>query len=64
MKSLETVEKAWIRVVGLPLHLWRHNVLKMIGDNCGGFLVLNKEITLRTKVLWSGFVTPQNLRVR
>ena len=53
MKSLETPEDVWIRVVGLPLHLWRHNVLKMIGDNCGGFLALDKEIALRTKVLWA-----------
>ena len=40
-------------MVGLSLHLWRHDVLKMIGDKCGGFLALNKETTLRTKVLWT-----------
>ena len=51
VKCLETIEEAWIRVVGLPLHLWRHDVLKMIGDNCGGFLAIDKETTSRTKVM-------------
>ena len=27
----ENVREAWIRVVGLPLHLWRLEVLKKIG---------------------------------
>ena len=39
-------------MVGLPLHLWRLDVLKMIGDNYGGFLALDKETALRTKILW------------
>ena len=52
MKSLEIVEKSWIKVVGLHLHLWRQDVLKMIGGNFGGFLSLYKETALRTKVLW------------
>ena len=46
----ENVREAWIRVVGLPLHLWRHEVLKKIGDNCGGFLAIDKETTLRVKI--------------
>ena len=53
VNSKETVEEVWIRVVGLPLHLWSREVLKMIGDNCGGFLAINKETTLRTKVSWA-----------
>lgn len=48
-KSL--VKEIWIRVVGLPLHMWTHDVLKMIGDGCGGFIAIDKETALGTKVL-------------
>ena len=48
MKSTEKAEEAWIGVVGLPLHLCRHEVLKKIGDNCGGFLAIDKATTIRT----------------
>ena len=53
MKSTEKAEEAWIGVVGLPLHLCRHEVLKKIGDNCGGFLAIDKATTIRTEVLWA-----------
>ena len=52
MDNKENVREAWIRVVGLPLHLWRHEVLKKIGD-CGGFLAIDKETALRVKVSWA-----------
>ena len=56
-----TMKEAWIRVVGLPLHLWTPEILhlwtpeilKKIGNACGGFLALDKETTLRTKVMWA-----------
>ena len=44
-----SVQEAWIRVVGLPLHLWTPEILKKIGDACGGFLVLDKV----TEVKWA-----------
>ncbi|WKA01617.1 hypothetical protein VitviT2T_019888 [Vitis vinifera] len=28
--------ETWVRVVGLPLHLWNREVFKLIGDGCGG----------------------------
>ena len=33
VKRKESVQEAWLRVVGLPLHLWTPRILKMIGDN-------------------------------
>ena len=30
-------EKAWVRVVGHPMHLWSRKILEKIGDACGGF---------------------------
>ena len=47
------VQEAWIRVVRLPLHLWTPEILKKIGDACGGFLALEKVTALRTKVMWA-----------
>ena len=52
VKSTEKIEEVLIRVVGLPLHLCRHEVLKKIGVSCGGFLAIDKGTTLRTEVLW------------
>ena len=53
VKKKEMVKEAWVRVVGLPLHLWTREVFRMVGDSCGGFIALDKETTLRTKVSWA-----------
>ena len=36
-------DEAWVRVVGLPLHLWSLEVFKRIGDGCGGFVVVDED---------------------
>ena len=36
-------KEAWVRVVGLPLHLWSREVFKRIGECCGGFVVVDEE---------------------
>ena len=51
VKRKESIKEAWLRVVGLPLHLWTPMILKMIG--CGGFLALDKDTALKTKILWA-----------
>ena len=51
VKRKNQFNKAWVRIVGLPLHLWTCDVLRMIGDGCGGYLATDKETTLRTDVL-------------
>ena len=40
-------------VVRLPLHLWTTEILKRIGENCGGFITINKDTTLKTQVIWA-----------
>ena len=47
------MEEAWVRVVGLPLHLWTRETLKQIGDGCGDFLKVDKETGLRTETSWA-----------
>ena len=36
-------EKAWVRVVGLPVHLWSRKIMEKIGDACGGFLAVDED---------------------
>ena len=38
---------------GLPLHLWREDILKKLGDRCGGFVVMDKETTHREDPRWA-----------
>ena len=39
-------KEVWVRVVGLPLHLWSREVFKRIGDCCGGFVAVDEETAL------------------
>ena len=50
VKSKNLVNEAWVRMVGLPLHLWTCEALKQIGNGCGGFLKVDTETTLRIEV--------------
>ena len=43
----------WIRVVGLPLHLWIGEILKKVGDSCGGFVALDEETTYKKDLQWA-----------
>ena len=35
-------KEAWVRVLGLPLHLWSLEVFKKVGDCCGGFIAVDE----------------------
>ena len=41
------------RVLGFLLHLWSWVVFKKIGDECGGFVVVDKDTTLMTNLHWA-----------
>ena len=47
------VQEAWIRVVRLPLHLWTPEILRKLGDACGGFVALDKDTEMKTEVKWA-----------
>ena len=36
-----SAKEVWVRVVGLPLHLWSTKIFKRIGDGCGGFVAID-----------------------
>ncbi|KAJ9683116.1 hypothetical protein PVL29_018914 [Vitis rotundifolia] len=35
--------EAWVRIVGLPVSLWDREILRRIGEECGGFLVVDSQ---------------------
>lgn len=52
MRRKQTGREAWIRVVGLPLHLWARDIIHRIRDSCGGLLEIDLERNLRTEFRW------------
>ena len=47
-QSCEHLKEVWVRVMGLPLHLWSREVFKKIGDCCGGFVAVDEStVTLK-----------------
>ena len=49
----EEDQEVWIRVVGLPLHLWTDQILEKIGNGCGGYIALDKDTTQRNDIRWA-----------
>ena len=43
----------WVRLLGLPLHLWSRPVLKRISDRCGGFIVADENTTFMSDLCWA-----------
>ena len=48
-----STNEVWVRVVGLPLHLWSTEVLKRIGDGCGGFVVADENSFSSSELQWA-----------
>ena len=46
-------KEVWVKVVGLPVHLWNQNVLKKIGDECGGFIEVDENTDFLAELLWA-----------
>ena len=53
MRSKGQYQEVWLRVVGLPLHLWTEEILVTIGDSCGGFVTMDEETSLLKNLLWA-----------
>ena len=46
-------EKAWVRVVGLPVHLWSRKILEKIGDVCDNFLKVDEDTNMLAELCWA-----------
>ena len=53
VKNKNLRKEAWVRVIGLPLHLWTSETLKQIGEGCGGFLKVDEETGMRSETSWA-----------
>ena len=63
-------EVAWVRLIGLPVHLWSRPILRRTGDRCGGFLAMDEDMAFmsnlqwaRIWVKWNGKTLPQFVEV-
>ena len=56
--------EVWIRVVGLPLHLWTGEILKKVGDNCGGFVARDEGTASKTELHWARILVKMNSNVK
>ena len=61
---------AWVRLLGLPLHLWIHLILKRIGDKCGEYDAVDENTACmidprraRIRVKWDGSTIPRSVVV-
>ena len=64
IRSRGVVQEAWIRVVGLPLHLWSPEILRRIGDACGGFVDEDKETVVKKEMKWARLLVKTEGKVR
>ncbi|WJZ82789.1 hypothetical protein VitviT2T_002517 [Vitis vinifera] len=46
-------KEVWVRVVGLPLHLWSSEVFERIGDGCGGFVAADEKSLDLSELQWA-----------
>ena len=55
-------KEAWVRVLGLPLHLWSHEVFIKIGDCCGGFVAMDEGLVNSVQIQWARILVRLNGR--
>ncbi|RVW33489.1 hypothetical protein CK203_096597 [Vitis vinifera] len=53
LKEGERSNEAWVRVVGLPVSMWDRDILRKIGDACGGFLAIDHQTEKMEDLQWA-----------
>ena len=46
-------KQVYVRVMGLPLHLWSREMFKKIGDGCGGFVAVDEDTASFRHLQWA-----------
>ena len=46
--------------MGIPLHLWTGEILKKVGDSCGGFVALDEETAFKMDLHWARIMVKMN----
>ena len=45
--------KVWVRILGLPLHLWGKALFKRLGEACGRFVTVDEDTMKRRNLQWA-----------
>ena len=53
LKAGSQTKEVWVRVVGLPFYCWSEEILKRIGDCCGGFVEVGGETKNVSQLQWA-----------
>ena len=46
----------WVRIFGLPLHLWGMSFFKSLGDACGRFVSVDEDTKERRNLQWARII--------
>ena len=49
-----------MRVVGLPVSLWDRDILRRIGEECGGFLAVDSQTEKLEELQWARILVKRN----
>ena len=49
-----------MRVVGLPVSLWERDILRRIGEECGGFLAVDSQTEKMEELQWARLLVKRN----
>ena len=58
-----SLKELWVRVLGLPLHLWGQEVFKKLRDHCEGCVTVDEDIALSSHLQWVRILVKYNRRV-
>lgn len=47
------MQEVWVRILGLPLHLWSVEVFRKLGNECGGFVSVDVDTSNHTNLQWA-----------
>ena len=51
---------AWVKIVGLPVFLWDSIILRRVGEECGGFLVVDSQTEKMEELQWAHILVKTN----
>ena len=60
LREGENKSEAWVRVVGLPVSLWEWDILRRIGEECGGFLAVDSQTEKMEELQWTWLLVKCN----
>ena len=56
----EKKSEAWVQIVGLPVSLWDRDILRRIGEECGGFLTVDSQTKKLEELQWARILVKRN----